>query len=81
MSKYSIDQKNATQMAKILSRNIWPSKDVLSVTHSTHPETGQSHVIIESDKPLEKVEREIKKILFLHGKIIEPLQLTPIEIK
>ena len=62
-SKFALDSENSTQFAKILSKKIWPNRQVLNVKHDTHPETGKAHVMIMSPHPLEKVEQEIKKFM------------------
>lgn len=78
MAKFSVDPKNTTQLAKILTQGHQPNQQILQIKHATHP-SGKAHVLIFSLHPPEKVEQEIKKFMFLHGKLISPLQLTPIK--
>ena len=79
MKKFVLDAQNATQFAKVLSQKDWPHSPTIEVKHGTHPSTGKAHVMIMSLHPLERIEQEIKKFMFLYGRIIPPLQLIPIE--
>jgi hypothetical protein len=79
MNKFVLDEKNATQLAKILTKGHQPNQQILNIKHGIHPETGESYVMIMSSYPLSTVKQEIEHFMFFHGKIIFPLQLIPIK--
>ncbi|MFA5229966.1 MAG: hypothetical protein WC422_00625 [Candidatus Paceibacterota bacterium] len=73
-----LDEKNATQLAIILTKGHQPNQQILQIKHATRP-NGKAHVLVSSLHPLEIVEQSIKSFMFLYGKINFPLQIIPVE--